>query len=190
MCCQSLSIFPTPLQQSVRHRPGGHTNTGQGRKIRSQLWETIKGCFSTKGADLRCTRVCGCVCVLNLNTYSFPQVQYLLRGSVIQQKILMWLKDQDKRELQYLLYQWRCVLSLCECTSVYPAVPTVTYFGHLLPDRAGTCLWNSTWGADERERLFFFILKNKTPGNERTHAHLTRLWVLPSFTLTGVESAS
>lgn len=101
----------------------------------------------------------------------------------------MWLNEQDKRELQYLLYQWRCVLSLCECTSVYPAVPTVTYFGHLLPDRAGTCLWNSTWGADERERLFFFILKNKTPGNERTHAHLTRL-VLPSFTLTGVESAS
>lgn len=36
-----------------------------------------------------------------------------------------------------LLYQWQCVLPLCECASVYPAVPTVTYFGHLLPGRAG-----------------------------------------------------
>lgn len=96
----------------------------------------------------------------------------------------------DKRELQYLLYQWQCVLSLCECTSVYPAVPTLTYFGHLLPDRAGTCLWNSTWGTDERERLFFFIPKNKTHLVTNTHtltlhtyefypASRSQVWSLP-----------
>lgn len=66
-----------------------------------------------------------------------------------------------------------CVLSLCDCTSVNPAVPTVTYLGHLFPGRAGTCLWNSTWGTDKRERLFFFILKDKHTWYSNTHV-LTR----------------
>lgn len=66
-----------------------------------------------------------------------------------------------------------CVLSSCECTSVNPAVPTVTYLGHLLRGRAGTCLWNSTWGTDKRERLFSFILKDKHTWYSNTHA-LTR----------------
>lgn len=85
----------------------------------------------------------------------------------------MWLSV--RRGLQYQLYPCGCVcvLSSCECTSVNPAVPTVTYLGHLLRGRAGTCLWNSTWGTDKRGRLFSFILKDKHTWYSNTHA-LTR----------------
>lgn len=71
-CAASHCIFPTPLQQSVRHRPGRPHRHRTGREIRSQLWETIKGWVLIKRYLRRiCVWVCVCCLCLHFNIYSF-----------------------------------------------------------------------------------------------------------------------
>lgn len=117
-----------------------------------------------------CVSVCECVWMLCLQSiYSFPQVQFMSgMWGINRNCICGYLLGGG-----YSISCTRvcvCVLLSCECTSVNPAVPTVTYLGHLLRGRAGTCLWNSTWGTDKRERLFSFILKDKHTWYSNTHA--------------------
>lgn len=98
------------------HRTGGI--------IRSQLWETIKGWFLMKGADVMCTCMCvwvGVACSSNIS--SFPQVQLLL-GTLgyfnKKTKQNGFFKNQthdDERELQY---QWQCVC--CHCVNVHQSI--------------------------------------------------------------------
>lgn len=72
---------------------------------------------------------------------------------------ILEIKEKLHIKIKYIIVRGACcvwkpgggVLSLHECTLVYPVVPTVTFLGPLLPGRAGTCLWNSTSGANKRD---------------------------------------
>lgn len=199
-----LNVLPVTLYFSTASSAIRQTSTGRprknrtGRKIRSQLWETITGWFLIKEADLRCTcmyvGVCVCGCVLNFNIFSFPQVQYLLAmwGScekVIQQKstYMVILKYSMIRGS----YSTSCTGGsvCCHCVNVSS-----------LSSRAYSHLFWSFTPRQSRVVPLKQHLGNRWKGKALlhpekwthlvTHTHLTHLLVWINFTLTVVDCAS